>query len=491
MQNISNKVLKNIINPIAEILSYLFNLSFEKGLFPDCFKVSKVIPNFKSGSSLDMNNYRPISIIPSLSKILEKIVKLRLNSFLDKFNIITKHQFGFLKGRSTELALIKYFNDIYNNHNKDAQTLSTFIDFSKAFDSINHQILFDKMEVYGIRGLPLQWFKSYLSERKQYVQINRSTSSLNNISSGVPQGSVLGPLLFNLFINDIINSAPNSQFVVYADDTTVYNSSFHINDLFSEMNLTLDKINTWAFNNELLINTKKTKFMYFGNKNSNATEHALKIGSLDIEGVKSFKLLGVVIDERLDFKMHIDNVIKIINKNLGVINKIKFYFTKSSLLNLYYSLIFPHLYYCNIIWGPATKTFINKLYLLQKKFIRIVKNYGDPQNKNKNTADLFNEYKIMTIYELNNFKSACFFHNLIQNKFSTLNFNYKINKKNTRLGSNEFNLIPCYTPYSVIASRNIFYYGVSQWNQLPDYVKICNTYKHFKFLVKNYLNCLS
>lgn len=490
--NISNAFLKKIIEPLAHILSFLFNRSFEIGVFPDCLKKSKVVPIFKSGSPQDITNYRPISIIPSIAKIIEKIMEIRLTSFFNKHKILTNQQFGFRKGRSTELALIAFLNDIYINRNNNQHTLAVFIDFSKAFDSINHQILIKKLELYGLKGLVLNWFRSYLSKRQQSVKINSTNSNFKYLDSGVPQGSILGPILFNLYINDIVFSSHDLHFVIYADDTTVYNSSDNINDLFSNMSKNLDRLNEWATANQLLINTKKTKSMLFKySKKFTLNKINLKLGNFDIEIVETFKLLGVIIDHSLTFKDHINNISKKINKNLGVINRLKFYLTKSTILTLYYSLIFPYIFYCNIIWGFTYKTYLHSIFSTQKRFIYIIKN-STPETKSltNNISSFFNKFNILTIFELNVFKVICFYFDFVRNKFLFIKLPLKNDNKFTRLVSKN-NLIQIYRANNVIVTRNILYYGVPYWNNLPDYIKNCNNYVAFKNLLKTYLNCFS
>jgi len=216
---------------------------------------------------------------------------------------------------------------------------------------------------------------------------------------------------------------------MYADDTTVLCCSSDINLLFQEMNQSLHNINTWAFDNRLLINTKKTKYMLF--RNNKPIEdvflnNKLIIGTFEIESVKYFKLLGVIIDAKLKFKEHIELVVGKISRSLGIINKIKFFLTRESLFMLYYSLIFSHIYYCNIIWGSNYKTYLKNIYTIQKRFLCILnKAYGLP---NFNVSIFFNVHKILTIYELNLLKSNFFFFELLHNKYLFFRFTFIINK---------------------------------------------------------------
>ena len=409
--NFSNVIVKYIIDPIAVVLTYIMNLSLEQGTFPSVFKITKVYPIHKSESTLDPKNYRPISIISVFSKILEKIMYIRINAFLNSNNILNNQQFGFRKGYSTEAALLQIFNDIYNNYNNNCYSMAVFIDYTKAFDNINHQILLKKLQIYGISGVEHRWFSSYLSNRQQYVSIDSTYSSPKFICGGVPQGSILGPLLFNIYINDIVHSSPSTKFVMYADDATIYQHSHDIPLLFINMNQALNEIHDWSLSNGLTIILKKTKFMIF-NQKTNTNNSFLKINNFELEMVNVFKLLGILVDNRLNFNNHIDHLTKKISRNLGVINRIKFYVTISTLFSLYYSLFFSYIYYCNLIWGATYKTHLNKLYILQKRFFYIIKQFLNITY----TLDIttyFNKYNILSIFELNIYKSCLYFFNLI------------------------------------------------------------------------------
>ena len=220
--SIPTKLLKLVSNEISPVLSEICNLSFEEGIFPDKNKIAKIIPIHKKGSTNDVNNYRPISLLSIFSKIMEKLMASRLNNFLQLHSIIYPSQFGFRAGCSTTHSLVSIIESINKTIEEKKFGCGVFIDLKKAFDTVNHTILIQKLEHYGIRDNALLWFKSYLSDREQYVSLNGSDSELKTITCGVPQGSVLGPILFLLYINDLPNISKKLNFFLFADDTNIY-----------------------------------------------------------------------------------------------------------------------------------------------------------------------------------------------------------------------------------------------------------------------------
>ena len=219
---ISTKFVKLGGTTLARIISILFNKSINQGVFPDELKYAKVIPIHKSDSIFEVSNYRPISLLPIFSKIFEKLMYARLITFVKRNNILYNKQFGFQKNMSTELAVNALIENIVQTYEKKEQGICIFLDFAKAFDTVNHQILIDKLQYHGIRGSALDWFKSYLTNRMQCTAVGNTQSDLSYIKCGVPQGSVLGPLLFLLYINDIVNSSSLLKFILFADDTCLY-----------------------------------------------------------------------------------------------------------------------------------------------------------------------------------------------------------------------------------------------------------------------------
>ena len=311
----------------------------------------------KANEKCLFENYRPISVLTCFSKLLEKIMYKRLISYIEKQNILSKHQYGFRKDRSTEHAIIELTDKISKAIDEGKYTIGIFLDLSKAFDTVNHEILLKKLEHYGIRGNCLKWFENYLHERTQILKFRDHKSSKMTISSGVPQCSILGPLLFLLYINDIENCSEIISFVMYADDTNAFYSDKCLKSLMHVMQKEMNEVTKWLNANKLSINTKKTKYVIFKSKNKKCdTDISIQLNNNIIHQATAVKFLGVIIDQELTWKNHINSVVKNIIKASALIAKIRHYTNKNTLNVLYYALVYPYLTYGNLIWGNAYPT---------------------------------------------------------------------------------------------------------------------------------------
>ena len=418
---ISNKLLKHIAPIIISPLHYLINLSLETGYIPREFKIAKVVPVYKDGDCHSYTNYRPISLLSSFSKLLEKIVARQLISFLNEHNILYKHQYGFRANHNTSQPVLHFYDKIYNalNQNHPAKTVSIFIDLKKAFDTVDHKILIQKMEHYGVKGTSSLWFQNYLSNREQYVSINGIDSDVMKISCGVPQGSVLGPLLFLLYINDLPN-ATEFLTLLFADDTTFQFSGVNLDLLFEKCNLELEKASIWFKSNKLTLNVKKTKFMVFSEKNTklNLQYLNLKIGDKIIDQVgtdckeKHFKFVGHVLDDKFTWAGHVEHICKKLASANYAINFTKNFLPPKIRKNLYYSMFDSHLNFGNLLWGCANKKLLGKIEVLQKRCIRNValKSYR------AHTEPIFKKLEILTFSDKLAFCRSVFIHQFRNNK---------------------------------------------------------------------------
>ena len=352
------------------------------------------------------------------------------------------YQFGFRKEHSTALALNVLTEKIHKSFNEKQTTLGVFLDFSKAFDTVDHDILLQKLEVYGIRGLALSWFRSYLTDRLQFVSYDNVYSTRKRVTTGVPQGSVLGPLLFLLYINDMTNVCNDLFPIPFADDSNLFITGENINDLISIMNSELDLIVEWLQTNKLSINITKCHFMIFSTTDSVHTSN-VKIAQTDIDEVFHTKFLGVIIDNKLTWKNHINYIKSKISKGLGILCRARKFLNLQSLKTLYYSFVYPYLCYCVELWGFTYKTYLESLFLVQKKIIRLLNNADYLEN----TDALFKNDKILPMSKIPVFRVCIFLYKYESNKLPIIFRNMFIRNADihlypTRTSDNIRNIFP-------------------------------------------------
>jgi len=433
IDGISINLLKFVINSISIPLAHIFDLSLKTGTFPSKLKSSRVVPVFKAGDRKSCDNYRPISLVSSIAKILEKIVALKLTNHLEINKLFYPKQFGFQKGLSTEHNLLHLTNFVSTAMNENKISIGIFLDLKKAFDLVPHSILLKKLEKLGVKNTSLNWFRSYLSNRTQCVEINGVKSSLKSINISVMQGSVLGPLLFLCFINDL-NKSTSLLSLLFADDTCLLASGFNLKDLIIHCNTELQKVANWFSANHLAINVSKCKFIVFHNKgkilNFEQNEIVFNLNELNcannpanifpLERIYNsspnkdnltYKYLGILLDENLNFNSHIDYVCKKLSKALFCLRRAKHFLNERGLLNLYYAFFHSHLLYCVNIISCSSQSNIKKILTLQKKAIRIVKSV----NYNEHTAPLFKSLKILPFDKIIYEHKLKFMHSIYNN----------------------------------------------------------------------------
>ena len=357
--SISNKIVKAVSASVTPYLVSLINLSIRKGVFPDELKKAKVLPLFKEGSKLEEGNYRPISLLIVWSKIYERVLHNRIYNFFEHFSLFHSKQFGFRSKHSTIDALVELTEKIRQNYT-NCETTSFFIDLKKAFDTINHKLLLTKLERYGIRGNCLNWIQSYLENRKQKVELNGTSSSWLEITCGVPQGSILGPLLFLIYINDMPLVCKTVKVLLFADDTNIE----AIGCCYADVSEDLKNLNRWLDQNKLVLNMTKTTQINFKN-NSFKKKFSLCETEINIDVV--CKYLGIKIDSKLSFKTHIDYVKKKISKQCGILAKLRHYVPREQLIRYYKTNIAPILQYGALVYCCCSFSNLNPLYILQKK----------------------------------------------------------------------------------------------------------------------------
>ena len=348
LSDVKPDLLKLVINKVSPFIVKCYNLCIQNGSYPDDLKNARVIPVFKSSSKDKVQNYRPISNLSVFNKIFEKLTYSRISCFFENHNIISNFQFGFRENSNTTIAIFHFISDLLITFHKKLYTIALFLDLRRAFDTINKELLLFKLSCYGVRGSSLSFIKSYLTGRSQYVEINGCISDTSGVNIGVPQGSVLGPLLFNLFINDIINAFPCKK-IFYADDGVLYVTAGSMDDCVELIKEVIRNLSTWLLKNKLIPNTEKTKLMLFTPRHVDLYPNIDFNGTI-LEWVDSFKYLGVILDSNLNFVQHSTFVKQKLSKINGTMYAISNMLPQKTLLQIYNCLVYSAISQNIIIW---------------------------------------------------------------------------------------------------------------------------------------------
>jgi hypothetical protein len=502
IDGISANLVKQIAHEISIPLSHVFSLSMTNGVFPARLKTSRTVPIFKTGNMELCDNYRPIALLSTISKILEKIVSIQLVNHLDRNELIYKHQYGFQKNKSTEHNLTHAINFIGGAMNEGKFAVGIFFDLKKAFDVCSHNILLKKLKKMGVNGTVLSWFSSYLSGRKQCVDIDGVLSDSNDIIISILQGSILGPILFLCYINDLHN-VTDLLMLMFADDTFCLKSDYDINNLIAYVNREINKMAVWFRANKLAVNVSKTKYIIFRTNNKKINDNLPDVlfnenepntqfnptlvskleryhDNHEKSECRAYKLLGIYLDEHLNFNYHVKYLCNKLVQSLYCIKQAKNILTKKALRALYFALIHSHLTYCPIILSCINAKNRNSIGKIQKKAIRTITN----STYNEHTGPLFKELRILPYDKLIVQAKLHFMHSIKYN-YAPRSFDGIWVQNNTRQQHHELRNSNDYILPRVKIEffRRIPLYSLPyEWNNVGDLI-----FHHNKNLFRNLL----
>lgn len=394
--NISAVDLKQVVSLISPKIACMINSCLSTGIYPNCLKSSVVIPIHKSGSKMEVSNYRPITLTNCIGKIFEKAINVRIQDFIQNVTGFDMNQFGFQKNIGTDSAVLESTNSIINKLDAGNYVCSVFVDLKKAFDTVDHKILLDRLHEIGIRGTAHELLKSYLKDRKAVTKINGVLSNQSIINVGVPQGSVLGPTLYLLYIHNIQYANLVADYKIFADDTLLIYKAKTRHELESIINMDLCRFNNWLKGNKLSINAEKTKYIIYKVRNKADIDLNLLVNEKAIERVTAYKYLGVVIDEKLKWEEHIDSIIKKIVPLLGIIKRSGITLTKQTADNLYHAHIISHIRYNICNWSSCSSGLKDRIGIIINKAIKGLHKF----NWLTPTNEVFNRTGYLKLHEL-------------------------------------------------------------------------------------------
>ena len=473
-------IYKKINHLIAPIISNIFNESILQGRFPSALKIARITPIYKNKFRKIVQNYRPISILNTLSKILEKLMKTRAVQFIEDNNLLFHNQFGFRSGCSTTDAILRLTDDCTNALDKRLYTLVIFLDFSKAFDTVNKDIMLKKLDRLGFRGPTLNFFDSYLTDRRLFVEINGRRSSTKITNIGLPQGAVQSTWMFSLYINDMHRASDKFKFIHFADDTTIYMTDRNLQRLTETACEELSKIDEWLKANRLSLNVDKTHYMMMTHKTYDPTTLNIKIRNQLINHVTTTKFLGVTIDNKLNYNTHVSSLSKQLSRIRGISYRISYLVPPTILKNIYYALFYSRLVYAMPVWGGCGATNINKIRNINRSAINLF-NCNLPNNASL-ALPYDSVYKLISLTIFHKFKTGTAQENHFRDVIHSLTPQQSVN---TRLATGYNYTIPKYS--KSMCHNQFLYNAIKLWNSLPPHIASILSTETFKRDLKKFL----
>ena len=478
VDGISMHMLKISAPIIVPCLTYIFNKSLSEGEYPLRWKQAKIIPLHKSGDKSSPCNYRPIAILPSVSKLLEKIACKQFSNYLKSKNILSKRQSGFREKHSTVTALARVSDDWLCATDNVQYTGAVLIDMKKAFDTVDISILLKKLMKVGVTGNSLAWFESYLSNREISTYFCSEMSDFSNVSYGVPQGSILGPLLFTLYIDDMVQQVEHCDIHLYADDTILYYSDNDVNCIDDFLNADLKRIHDWMCLNKLSLNVDKTESILIGTRSMLSKRKSLNvhISGNRIQSKETVKYLGVLIDQELKWNAHIENLCTRTSKLVNFLGRLRVFINECNLKLIYRTIILPLFDYADVVFDSSSQKYTDQLQKLQNRAGRIILGI-DPYKHISNHAihQTLNweslksrrvKHTLSLAYKSINNLSAPY----MQDLFEFISHQYSLRSDGNLV-------LP--KPHTESCKRMFSYRGASYFNDLPRDVKSSHSYKSF------------
>ena len=477
------KIVKACAYVLYEPLSIVYNKSILSGVYPDCFKLAKIIPIYKSGSFSDPSNYRPISLLNCFNKVFEKMINKQLSTFIKRQGLLFKHQYAFREGYSTAMALIEMTDYIKREIDKGNYISTLFIDLKKAFDTVDHNILLHKLSHYGIRGHSNQFLQSYLDSRKQYVHCNNTSSETRGITCGVPQGSILGPTLFLIYVNDMFKCV-NDDLRLFADDTICMSAGNSIKCVFEKTRENISKLKKWFDANKLTLNLSKTCYSIFHSiaKNIPQEFNSIIFSGTEIKRENTTMYLGLTIDEVLSWKKHIDDLIASLTRYFSLFYHLRNVIPKKMKLQMFHSYVYTKICYGLQCYGSACKTTKKKVQVICNKLLKVIMKKDSKYSTNK----LYKENNLLKIDDMHKYVVLQFVHKSVyadDNSPETLRTYFVRNDNSHSVRDNLLLNIP--RARNAIVSTTVYWLGASLWNKLPYHIRKEQDIKTFKEKLKD------